>query len=143
MIYGFGGRIDNDSNAVTMIDEENRTAETKGYVNGEYVEFTGGGGGGAEPLIVTGHYDSELQAEITDKTCGEITEAILSGRVVIYKFVDDYQNEARMQVHGYNYQDNTPGGGNISVSFAAGTSRTLSASGDAIEGLNAKFMSIS
>lgn len=41
MIYGFGGRIDNDSNAVTMIDKENRTAETIGYVNGEYVEFGG------------------------------------------------------------------------------------------------------
>lgn len=139
MIYGFGGRIDNDSNAVTMIDEENRTAETKGYINGEFVEFSGGG---AEPLIVTGHYDSELEAEITDKTCGEITEAILSGRVVIYNYVDDYQNETRMQVYGYNYQDNTPDGGNISVSFAVGSSSTLSASGDTIEGLNAKFMAV-
>lgn len=43
MIYSYGGRIDNDSNAITKIDEENRTAETKGYINGEYVEFAGGG----------------------------------------------------------------------------------------------------
>lgn len=105
-------------------------------------QLTEGGGGGAEPLIVTGHYDSELEAEITDKTCGEITEAVLSGRVVIYKYVDGYQNETRTQVHGYTYQDNTPDGGNISVSFMAGTSSTLSASGDTIEGLNAEFMAI-
>ena len=43
MIYGYGARIDNDSNAITIIDEENRTAETTGYINGEYVEFSGGG----------------------------------------------------------------------------------------------------
>lgn len=44
MVYSFGCRVDNDSNAVTVIDEENETASTTGYVNGEYVEFSGGGG---------------------------------------------------------------------------------------------------
>ena len=91
---------------------------------------------------MTGHYDSELEAVITDKTCGEITEAVLSGRVVIYKYVDDYLNEGRMQVYGYTYQDNTPDGGNISVSFTAGNSSTLSASGDTIEEINAKVMAV-
>ena len=43
MVYNYGGRVDNDSNAITKIDEENRSAETKGYINGEYVEFSGGG----------------------------------------------------------------------------------------------------
>lgn len=42
MIYSYGCRIDKDSNAITVIDEENITAETKGYVNGEFVEFSGG-----------------------------------------------------------------------------------------------------
>lgn len=42
MIYSFGGRVDNDSNAITVLDEENETAVTTGYVNGEYVEFSGG-----------------------------------------------------------------------------------------------------
>lgn len=101
----------------------------------------GGGGSGAEPLIVTGHYDSELESSITDKTCGEITEAILSGKIVIYKYVDSDQNEEHKQVFAYTYQDNTPVGGNITVSFLAGaSSNTLSAYGDTIEELNAKFM---
>lgn len=42
MIYSYGARIDHDSNAITVIDEENKTAITTGYVNGEYVEFGGG-----------------------------------------------------------------------------------------------------
>lgn len=41
-MYSFGMRFDNDSNAITTIDEVNETAVTKGYVNGEYVEFGGG-----------------------------------------------------------------------------------------------------
>lgn len=48
MIYSFGGRVDNDSNAITVIDEENKTAVTTGYVNGEYVEFSSGGGGSSD-----------------------------------------------------------------------------------------------
>lgn len=42
MIYSYGTRVDNDSNAITVIDEENKTAVTTGYVNSEYVEFGGG-----------------------------------------------------------------------------------------------------
>lgn len=43
MIYSYGARVDDNSNAITVIDEENETAVTTGYVNGEYVEFSGGG----------------------------------------------------------------------------------------------------
>lgn len=39
MGYAYGMRFDTDSNAITFIDEENRTSNTKGYINGEYVEF--------------------------------------------------------------------------------------------------------
>lgn len=42
--YAYGMRFDDDSNAITVIDEENQTAATTGYINGEPVEFSGGGG---------------------------------------------------------------------------------------------------
>ena len=42
MSYAFGGRIDDDSYAVTYIDEDQGTAVTKGEING--VPFEGGGG---------------------------------------------------------------------------------------------------
>ena len=43
MAYAYGMRFDDDSNAITVIDEDNQTAVTTGYINGEYVEFDGGG----------------------------------------------------------------------------------------------------
>lgn len=42
MIYSYGCRVDRDSNAITVIDEENRTAVTKGTINGVPVEFGSG-----------------------------------------------------------------------------------------------------
>ena len=42
MKYAFGARIDDDSNMITVIDEEQCTAETSGYING--VPFDSGGG---------------------------------------------------------------------------------------------------
>ncbi len=41
MAYAYGMRFDDDSNAITRIDEENQTAVTTGYINGDYVEFSG------------------------------------------------------------------------------------------------------
>lgn len=41
MAYAYGMRFDDDSNAITVINEENQTAVTTGYINGEYVEFGG------------------------------------------------------------------------------------------------------
>lgn len=41
MSYAYGMRFDDDSNAITVIDEDNQTANTTGYINGEYVEFGG------------------------------------------------------------------------------------------------------
>ncbi len=40
MAYAYGMRFDDDSNAITRIDEENQTAVTTGHINGEYVEFS-------------------------------------------------------------------------------------------------------
>lgn len=39
MVYSYGARFDDDSNAITVIDEENQTSNTTGYINGEYIEF--------------------------------------------------------------------------------------------------------
>lgn len=44
MAYTFGARLDDDSFALTTIDEDQGTASTKGEING--VPFEGGGGGG-------------------------------------------------------------------------------------------------
>ena len=43
MSYTFGARLDDDSYALTTIDEDQGTATTKGEING--VPFEGGGGG--------------------------------------------------------------------------------------------------
>lgn len=39
-MYEYGMRLDDDSNAITQIDEENLTARSFGYVDGEPVEFS-------------------------------------------------------------------------------------------------------
>lgn len=46
MAYTFGARLDNDSYALTTIDEDHGTASTKGEING--VPFEGGGGGSGD-----------------------------------------------------------------------------------------------
>ena len=46
MVYGFGCRIDKDSNMITTVDESTRTATTNGYING--VPFESGGGGSSD-----------------------------------------------------------------------------------------------
>lgn len=51
MAYTFGARLDDDSYALTTIDEDQGTASTKGEING--VPFEGGGGGGGDSLITT------------------------------------------------------------------------------------------
>ena len=48
MAYAFGGRIDDDSYAVTYVDEDQGTVVTKGEING--VPFEGGGGGSDSPI---------------------------------------------------------------------------------------------
>ena len=64
MIYGYGARVDNDSNAITVVDEENRTEETKGYINGEYVEFSGGGSSDFSTAQVSVVNNSSGEADI-------------------------------------------------------------------------------
>ena len=39
-MYSYGMRYDNDSNAITVIDENAMTAITKGYVNGVQLDFS-------------------------------------------------------------------------------------------------------
>lgn len=46
MAYTFGARLDDDSYALTTIDEDQGTATTKGEING--VPFEGGGGGSSD-----------------------------------------------------------------------------------------------
>lgn len=46
MAYTFGARLDDDSYALTTVDEDQGTATTKGEING--VPFEGGGGGSSD-----------------------------------------------------------------------------------------------
>lgn len=46
MAYTFGARLDDDSYALTTIDEDQGTDTTKGEING--VPFEGGGGGSSD-----------------------------------------------------------------------------------------------
>ena len=53
MAYAYGMRFDDNSNAITVIDEDNQTAVTTGYIDGEYVEFGGGGSGPVSVATMT------------------------------------------------------------------------------------------
>ena len=79
MIYSYGGRVDNDSNAITEIDEENRTAETKGYVNGEYVEFSSGGGGEDSLPVVKYSVDANITSITCDTSFANVVNLIQNG----------------------------------------------------------------
>ena len=46
MAVAFGTRINDNTNFITEIDLDNETCETTGYINGEAVDFSGGGGSG-------------------------------------------------------------------------------------------------
>lgn len=86
-MYSFGMRLDNDSNAITQIDEVEKTATTKGYVNGEYVEF---GSGGSGALVVNFSEDDGVYA--ADKTLHEMNLAVNAGIPVIGKYGCDMFN---------------------------------------------------
>ena len=61
MAYAFGGRIDDDSYAVTYVDEDQGTAVTIGEING--VPFEGGGSSDfstAEVTITVGNVEHSL-----------------------------------------------------------------------------------
>ena len=61
--YAYGSRLDDDSFAITYIDEESQEAITKGEING--VEFESGGGGGSSDF-------STAQVTIINNTAGDI-----------------------------------------------------------------------
>lgn len=44
MAVAYGTRINDDTNFITEIDLDNNTCETTGYIAGEAVDFSGGGG---------------------------------------------------------------------------------------------------
>lgn len=89
--YSYGARIDKDSNAVTVIDETEKTATTKGYVNGEYVEFSGGGVS-ENPIILERVYnqDTEQYEYNGSLTFGEARIAFISG-TPIFILVEEHQ----------------------------------------------------
>lgn len=51
MAVAYGTRINDDTNFITEIDLDNNTCETTGYINGEAVDFSGGGGSGLNYFV--------------------------------------------------------------------------------------------
>ena len=96
MAYAFGMRLDDDSNAITVIDEENQTASTTGYINGEPVDFGGGGSSDFSTATVTfinntsgiemyGAFIYEYEGETPTITCEKWTDDADTQRLVLYK----------------------------------------------------------
>ena len=53
MSIAYGARINDDTNFKTEIDLDNETCETTGYINGEAVDFSGGGSSDLSTAVVT------------------------------------------------------------------------------------------
>lgn len=57
MAVAYGTRINDDTNFITTIDIDEETCETTGYIDGEAVDFSGGGGSSdfttAEVTLIT------------------------------------------------------------------------------------------
>lgn len=54
-------------------------------VDGEWAPAGGGGGGGSDILVVNRTYDETAQANVLDKTFGEIVEASDAGSIVLIR----------------------------------------------------------
>lgn len=81
MAYTFGARLDDDSYALTTIDEDQGTASTKGEING--VPFEGGGGGGSSDFhTATVTVEYIMPEGVSD--VGELTH------VIAYSLVEDH-----------------------------------------------------
>lgn len=76
MAYAYGMRFDDDSNAITVIDEDNQTAVTTGYIDGEYVEF--GGGNPNHVQTITGTVATPVGEEGSPGLFASISEAIFN-----------------------------------------------------------------
>lgn len=82
MSYAYGMRFDDDSNAITVIDEDNQTAVTTGYIDGEYVEFGGGGGSSdfsTAELTVVNNSGNDVELPIIFISSHPIMGDVLSG----------------------------------------------------------------
>lgn len=80
MTYAFGGRLDDDSYAITYIDEDQGTAETRGAINGVPFESPEG------VLRIT-----EDEGTL-DKTWSEIASAIAGGKIA-YIYGSVYEDD--------------------------------------------------
>lgn len=76
MAYAYGMRFDDNSNAITVIDEDNQTAVTTGYIDGEYVEF--GGGNPNHVQTITGTVATPVGEEGSPGLFASISEAIFN-----------------------------------------------------------------
>ena len=76
MAYAYGMRFDDDSNAITVIDEDNQTAVTTGYIDGEYVEF--GGGNPNRVQTITGTVAAPTGEDDSGNLFALISEAIFN-----------------------------------------------------------------
>ena len=85
----YGARYDQDNYFSTVIDKENVAATTKGILDGNPVEFSGGSGG-EEMFIITADKPTENTASpvTCDKTLTEVVEAIESGAIPLVKFLN-------------------------------------------------------
>lgn len=84
----YGARYDQDNYFSTVIDKDNVTATTKGILDGEPVEFSGGSGGEEMFVINAERPELNTMSDITaDKTFAEILEAKESGLIPVVKFM--------------------------------------------------------
>lgn len=79
----YGARYDQDNYFSTVIDKENVAATTKGILDGEPVEFSGGD----DMVIVTA---AKGQTDTVDKTYAEIKELLDAGKPVAVKFPQSF-----------------------------------------------------
>ena len=75
-------RYDNDSYYETIVDEANEEVTVRGTKNGEPVEWSLGGGGGDNVLMVKITIDDANMQATADKTYQEIASAIQAGQTV-------------------------------------------------------------
>lgn len=98
MSYAYGMRFDDNSNAITVIDEENQTAVTTGYIDGEPVDF---GGGGTDLFVIRLTQDHEQFS--ADKSFNEIQEAYLKKPMVLVDFTVD--GDSIYHLYSYEHGD--------------------------------------
>lgn len=100
MAYAYGMRFDDDSNAITVIDEDNQTAVTTGYINGDYVEF--GGGNPNHVQKITGTVATPVGEEGSPGLFASISEAIFNDNATAIMFITVGQQTGWAYLWGSN-----------------------------------------